>query len=73
MEELLQFLREFNIQTILSMLFIVWYFTSDLKKSVEAKIDNLDREIHQMNTRVGRLEGTVYGKDIYKHVDEPKN
>jgi len=70
MEQVLAFLKEFNIQTILSLGLIVWYFTSDLKKSLETKIDNLDKDVRDMNTRTGRLEGTVYGKDIYKHVDK---
>ncbi len=72
MHELLEFFREFNIQTILSMMLIVWYFTSDLKKSLETKIDNLDKDMRQMNTRLSRIEGVVYGKDVYIHVDEPK-
>ncbi len=57
----LEFFREFNIQTILSLGAIVWYFTRDIKNS----IDNLDKDIRDMNTRVSRLEGTVYGNDLY--------
>ena len=72
MEQVFSFLREFNIQTILSLTLIVWYFTSDLKKSLESKIDNLDKDVRYMNTRMGRLEGTVYGKDVYKHIENPK-
>jgi hypothetical protein len=55
------FFREFNIQTIFSLGAIVWYFTRDIKNS----IDNLDKHIRDMNTRVSRLEGTVYGTDLY--------
>lgn len=65
MEQVFSFLREFNLQNILSLGLIVWYFTRDLKSS----IDNLDKDVRAMNTRIGRLEGTVYGKDIYKHID----
>lgn len=64
MDQILAFLKEFNIQTILSLALIVWYFTKDIKNS----IDNLDKDIREMNTRVSRLEGTVYGKDVYKEI-----
>lgn len=41
--------------TILAMAFIMWYFTSDLKKELKESIDNLDRDVREMNTRVSRL------------------
>ncbi len=65
MDNLLDFLREFNVQTILSMVIIIWYFTRDIKSSIE----NLDRDLQKMNTRLSRVEGTLYGKDIYDHKD----
>lgn len=64
MEQVLAFLKEFNFQTIISLAVIVWYFN----RSLENKIDKLDHDFREMNTRVGRVEGTVYGKDIYKNV-----
>lgn len=66
MTEIFDFFKAFNIQTILSMGAIIWYFTRDIKSS----IDNLDHDLRKMNTRVGRLEGTVYGKDVYNKLDE---
>lgn len=42
MDRILDFLKEFNVQTILSLALIVWYFSSSLKsemKLLEAKID----------------------------------
>lgn len=68
MDNLIAFFKEFNIQTILSLGVIVWYFTNDIKKELKASIDNLDKDVREMNTRVSRLEGTVYGKDIYKEI-----
>ena len=67
MSELLEFLKQFNIQTLIGMAAICWYFTRDLKSS----IDKLDDDVRKMNSRVSRLEGTVYGKDLYK-IDEVK-
>ena len=61
MDSLLNFLQGFNIQTILSITVVMWYFTRDIKGSIDA----LDRDIREMNTRVSRIEGTVYGKDAY--------
>lgn len=42
MTEILEFLKGFNVQTILSLLGIVWFFSAGLKtemKLLEAKID----------------------------------
>lgn len=64
--EVIDFFKGFNLQTILSMGAIVWYFARDIKSS----INTLDHDLRKMNTRVGRLEGTVYGRDIYNKVEE---
>ena len=65
MSELIEFLNGFNIQTIVSMAVIMWYFTRELKISLETKIDNLDKDMRLLNTRISILEGTVYGKGVY--------
>lgn len=70
MENILNFLKEFNLQTIFSMGIMLWYFISGLKKDLSDKIDKLDSDIRQMNTRISRMEGTVYGKDIYNNLDK---
>jgi len=62
--EFSSFFREFNLQTILSMIAVMWYFTRDIKNS----IDSLDKDVREMNTRMSRLEGTVYGKDVYNQI-----
>lgn len=66
MENVWDFLKAFNLQTILSLAGIVWYFTRDIKSS----INNLDHDLREMNTRISRIEGTVYGKEIYNKVDK---
>ncbi len=66
MENLLNFLKEFNLQTIISMIVVVWYFSRDVKGSIE----KVDSDLKVMNTRISRVEGTIYGKDIYKKLDE---
>lgn len=66
MNELFDFLKGFNIQTILSIVLVIWYFTRDIKSSIES----LTKEMHTLNTRVSRIEGSVYGKDVYNKVKE---
>lgn len=66
MADLLNFLNGFNLQTILSIIGIVWYFSRDVKRSIQ----ELDRDVRVMNMRTSRLEGTVYGKDLYKQKGE---
>ena len=42
MDKMLEFLKEFNVQTIISMIVIFWWFTRDIKsemKLLEAKLD----------------------------------
>jgi len=65
MNEVVDFLKQFNFQTLAGMAVICWYFSRDLKSS----IDKLDDDVRKMNSRVSRLEGTVYGKDVYKIED----
>lgn len=72
MEQLVDFLKGFNVQTILTMAFIVWYFTRDITRDIKASIDSLDKDVREMNARICRLEGTVYGKDVYKQIGEKK-
>ena len=66
MSEILEFLKGFNIQNILSLFLIIWYFSRDIKASIE----KLDHDLIKMNTRVSRLEGTVFGKGVYNSVEE---
>jgi hypothetical protein len=66
MDQIINFLSGFNVQTILSLFGIVWYFSRDIK----ACIINLDTDVREMNTRIARVEGTVYGADIYKKIKD---
>ena len=45
MEELLNFFKEFNVQTILSMGLIVWYFSRDVRNCLDSRIDKLELKI----------------------------
>jgi len=54
------------LQTTISMGLIVWYFTNETRKDLGSQIANLDKDIREMNTRISRLEGTVYGANVYK-------
>ena len=65
MDEIIKFLNGFNVQTILSTGAIVWYFN----KGLGEKIDHIERELKETNTRISRLEGTVYGENVYKKID----
>lgn len=68
---MIKFLNGFNVQTILSTGAIVWYLTRDLKKELGGKIDRIEKDFHEMNTRKSRVEGNVYvyGKDICKKIE----
>lgn len=58
MEQVLEFLKGFNIQTIFSLAAIVWFFSSSLKaemKLLESQIDRLGSRIDQQAARSDRL------------------
>lgn len=61
MEELLKFFKDFNVQTIMTVLLGMWYFTRDIKIEIRA----IHKDLKGMDTRLSRLEGTTYGKDLY--------
>ncbi len=64
MNDVIEFLKTFDFKTVVSLGAIMWYFTRDIKVS----IDRLDEDLRKMNSRLSRLEGTVYGKDVYNYV-----
>lgn len=66
MDILIEKVLSLNWQTMVGMFVIVWYFTRDIKKNVESMASDL----HKMNTRISRIEGTVYGQKIYDSVKE---
>ncbi len=69
MDQLISFLKEFNIQTILLIGLIIWCFkTRDSKLSS----DRLRKDLILMDMRVSRLEGTVYCKYVYDNPDVKK-
>lgn len=61
MKELLDFFKEFDLHTLISVALVVWYFTKGIKKEVQ----EIHKDLRIMNSRVSRLEGTVYGTHLY--------
>lgn len=51
MENVIEFLKGFNLQTIISLVLIVWYFS----RHIESKIQMLDSKIDQQSARTDRL------------------
>ena len=45
MKEIIDFLRDFNAQTILSMIAILWYFTRGIKNDISSEIKVIREEI----------------------------
>ena len=77
MDKLIEILINFNLPTVVSVIAALWFFTRDIKKDIKKDIEKTNAEMHQnniefhhMNTRVSRLEGAVYGKDVYERIKE---
>lgn len=51
MDRFIEFLGGFNVQTILSMIFVMWIFV----REIEGKIEKLDAKIDQQSQRSDRL------------------
>ncbi len=79
MHELIEYLKQYDLFMLLTLGTLIWYLLKGIEKalnvstkSIETKIDALDKDMRIMNTRISRIEGTVYGKEVYKHIDENK-
>lgn len=49
------------------------FLLKDLTSAVslmDKHVNELRDDLRKMNTRLGRLEGTVYGRDVYNKVEE---
>lgn len=68
MTEVLEFLKTFDLHTIIALGLIMWFITRDMKNELKASIDNLDKDVREMNMRLSRIEGTVYGKNVYQRL-----
>ena len=69
MHELLEFLKQLDIPTILTVVGASWFFTRTIKKDIHEmkdEIKSIHKEFKFINIRLSRVEGTVYGKDLYK-------
>jgi len=55
MDKLIQFLDGFNIQTILSMAVILWYFTRDIRNEIKKEIEAIRQENTTQANRSDRL------------------
>ena len=51
-----------NLHTLFFFLLSMWWFTKDIRADVKSMKD----ELHASNTRVSRIEGTVYGRKLYE-------
>lgn len=62
MHELIEFLKGFDLHTIICIGVAIWFFTRDIKKEIK----EIHKEFKFINIRLSRVEGALYGKDIYK-------
>lgn len=67
-DELCKLVTGLNIQTLLFFLVASWWYTRNLHK----ELHDVVQELRSSNIRVARLEGTVYGKAVYKDSDKEK-
>lgn len=51
MDQLLEFLKGFSLQTIMSLVAIVWVFS----KHIDSKLDKLEAKMDQQSQRTDRL------------------
>jgi hypothetical protein len=51
-----------NVPTILAVIGACWWFTRDIKEEIKS----IHKEFKFINIRLSRVEGTLYGIDIYK-------
>lgn len=73
MDEVIKFITNPSVWGALFVIGVVWRFSYSIKKDLKEERRELKeemKEIHKefkfINIRLSRVEGTVYGKDIYK-------
>jgi hypothetical protein len=57
MEEIFTFLKGFDLHTIITMVFIGWFFTKDIKKDMDAGFEKIEKSIGEIKERLARIEG----------------
>jgi hypothetical protein len=80
MQEFFHFLEQLNLPTIIAVIGASWFFSRKLNlkidkieeeikgihKDMKTIREDMYREFKFINIRLSRVEGKVYGKDIYK-------
>jgi len=55
MKEIIEFIGSFNVQTILAMTGILWYFTRDIRNEIKKEIDEIRKENYSQAKRTDKL------------------
>jgi hypothetical protein len=66
LEFMLNTITGMNLHTLAFFVVTIWYFTKDIRSDLKA----MKTEMHASNTRLSRVEGTVYGKKMYDEKGE---
>ena len=69
MDTAIDFMKGFNLQTILSLIAIVWYFTSQLKSEIKSDIKSLEKRIDTQDERIFLMST---GKTLREAIIEAK-
>lgn len=69
MDQIVQFLQGFDIQTILSILVIVWLFTRNIK----SELKEIKQELKSIDMRLTRVEIRFDERDRYESKDTGTN
>lgn len=73
MPEIIQLFKELNLTTILTVIAASWWFNRSIRsdvKEIKQEIKTIHKEFKFINIRLSRVEGTLYGVDLYKEKDE---
>ncbi len=73
--EIINFLKDLNLATILTVIAASWWFNRSIRadvKEINEEIKSIHKEFKFINIRLSRVEGTVYGSDIYKEENKDK-
>lgn len=69
MHEFIELLKMFDLSNLLAIGVVAWFINRNINSKFDEVRDEF-KEIHKefkfINIRLSRVEGAVYGKDIYK-------
>lgn len=72
----IEFLKGFDLQTIISIGIIIWFMNMPIRsslKKIDVRLEKIEAENKDIRTSLNRMEGAFYSKDCCMLKDDKSN